>query len=443
MEPPRCGSRFHEGDRSQFHSSVAVKGFQYVCPGCRESWIEHTQNAEQADDGLIRDDLGAAQILIQLANGGRPPLGGTSSAKRKLDVSEESPGERKRRRVESSFQLPPEILSMVWSRCLDSNPKCALDLLVPDWKVCSREKPIHEEFLEIAQVATYTRGTDSAVSTFSTTFGHDDKDHIFLPMKSLDGGLMVVNTTCHNEIVRSFFQEGTQVFKLGESSLPTNIADEGFITDWRDAFPLRGKHLRNILPFDDEQPAEKRKTPSGPPYLFKLLRHVVINSPLSLIDADARSMIGSGTTIAEANLGALNNAIDLDRTSQLWLSWSQMPLLESVLLDLRVYSHDLNTDRGFLSKGEIIGRAMEMRRWLRLKLLVVVGLQSYCFTTSYTSYTARRIEEEDEVDGEPNWFKVFMPAVRPGGKLVLVDRQRDPGGYTKRQGYDVDMDIDL
>ncbi|KAI4867408.1 hypothetical protein F4820DRAFT_413539 [Hypoxylon rubiginosum] len=439
-QPITCTSRFHESDRNH---CVSRNRFQYVCSACRTRWADQIQNAEQDDQDLIREGLEAARILIQLENDGRSLFGDSSSVKRKLDGAEESPKECKRRKVEDNTQLPPEILSTVWSRCLDSTPRCALDLLVPDWKVCNREDPIHEKLLETAQVATYTRGTDAAVSTFSTTFGHDDGDHIFLPMKSLDEGLLVVNTSCRNETVRSFFQEGTQVFQLAKNNLPTSVAGESFITDWRDAFPLRGEQLRNILPFDDEQPGEKRKTPNGPPHLFKLLRHVIINSPLSLVNVDARSMVGSGANIGEANLEALNKAIDLDRTSHLWLSWSQMPLLESVLLDLRIYSHDLNTDRGCVSKTEITQRAGEMGRWLRLKLLVIAGLQSYCFTTSYKSYTAEQIEGDDEVDGEPNWVKVFMPAVRPGGRLVFVDRQMDPVGYTKNHGYDVDMDVDL
>ncbi|KAI1397278.1 hypothetical protein F4819DRAFT_503575 [Hypoxylon fuscum] len=306
---------------------------------------------------------------------------------------------------------------------IDSAPRCALDLLVPDWKACNREDPLRERALKLTRVVTYMRGVDGKGDNFTTTFGHDDGDHIFLPMKSLDDRILRINTRYHSETLRSYFNEGTQVFQLTADTIPSDATGESFLVNWRDAFPMRGQRSRSILPFDDEQPgALKRKIPNGSPYIFKLLRHIVIHSPLALINVDARTMIGIDAKISDDNLEALNKAIDLDRASHLWLSWSEMPMLQSVLLDLRIYGHDLNTDRGCISKGEIVERAKEMGRWLRLKLLVIAGLQSYSFNTSYELYTAKRIMEDDEVDGEPNWIKIFMPAVRPGGKLVLVDR---------------------
>ncbi|KAI1762955.1 hypothetical protein GGR53DRAFT_499497 [Hypoxylon sp. FL1150] len=362
--------------------------------------------------------------------------------KRPRDTPKGSPRESKRLKVESNVQLPPEILSVIWSRCQDSGQRCAFNLLVPDWKLCDREDPLSGKARAITQVATYKRGIDGAAGVFSTSFGHDN-DHIWLPTQSLNDGLLAINTFSHNETIRSFFQDGAQVFALTQNMLSSNVTDESFTTSWRDAFPMRSEHLRSILPFDDEHPGEKKRTPGGPPYVFKLLRHIAVNSPLTLTSVDARSMVGPGTTISAANLEALDNAVDLDRTSHLWLSWSQMPQLESVLLDLRVYSHDLNTDRGFLSKNEIIERAVEMGRHLRLKLLVIAGLQSYCFATAYDSSSTEQIEQLEEIDGEPNWIKVFMPAVRPGGRLVLVDRPTDgPAECTANPAYDSDTDID-
>ncbi|KAI1774971.1 hypothetical protein F4818DRAFT_451906 [Hypoxylon cercidicola] len=410
-----CNSRFHNNDRRQLHHNIVTNSSQYVCPACKGRW---------AENGYSLADI--------------------CDLKRKLDVYEESPREWKRRKVECNPKLSPEMLSAVWLRCLDTEPKCAFKLLVPDWRICDGENPIHEEAPGLTQVATYMRGSDYLASTFSTTSGHDRSDHIFLPFKSLDDRLLVANMWSHNETLRLFFQEGAQVFQLGENNLPDDVTNESFLRNWRDIFPMRRDHMRSILPFDDEQPEEKRTTPKGRPYFFKLLRHIVVSSPLTLMNVDARSMVGPGTDISEANLEALNKAIDLDRTSHLWISWSKMPMLESVLLDLRIYSHDLNTDRGCISKGELIQRAREMGRWLKLKLLVIAGLQSYCFSTSYKSYTAEQIEQADEVDGEPNWIKIFMQALRPAGKLVLIDRQFDKSSACTviNQGYDVDMDID-
>ncbi|KAI6085862.1 hypothetical protein F4821DRAFT_260557 [Hypoxylon rubiginosum] len=489
-----CTSRFHNyaiGKRPE----VALCGFQYVCRSCRPCWGEdrtqstnrdelglapdeledleiaeeifelqsheaHQRLSQLPDDEVLRvsalldslSNLEAAQASRRAENNDICPIAVAHCAKRvkrekrKRKNTVDSLREGKRLKVERIGQLPPEMLSMVWSRCQDSGPRCALDLLVPDWKLCNGENPFSGKAREITQVVTYTRGVDGIASAFSTSFGHDN--HIFLPTQSFDDRLLAINTFSHNETVRSFFQDGAQVFQLTQNNLPSNVTGESFATNWRDVFPMRSEHLRSILPFDDEHPGEKRTTPNGQPYIFKLLRHIVVNSPLTLANIDARSMAGPGTTLSDANLEALNNAIDLDRTSHLWLSWSQMPQLESVLLDLRIYSHDVNTDRGFVSKTEIIARAAEMGRHLRLKLLVIAGLQSYCFSTAYKaykSYTARHVEELDEIDGEPNWVKLFICAVRPGGQLVLVDRPTDdpaPEDCTVTRSYDDDMDTD-
>ncbi|KAI2606568.1 hypothetical protein GGR54DRAFT_644182 [Hypoxylon sp. NC1633] len=353
----------------------------------------------------------------------------SGTQKRKLEISKGDCQEQKRRKTEMDIQLPPEIMSMIISSAIDSEPRCALDLLVPDWSTCIRGNPELEKELDLTRIVTYTRGVGKQSSTLSTMFGHEYRGDILLSMKSLDDNILRLNAWYCNEAVRSFFQEGTQTFHLGVGDLSDDVAKESSQKSWNKSFPIRGERLKDILPFDDE-PIEtiKRRMPSGTPYTFRLLRHIVVHSPLTLMKVDACSLAGPDTKISDANLELLDVAIDLDRGSPLWLSWSQMPMLESVLLDLRIYSHDLNTDRGCLCKSDIIGRAQEMSRWLQLKLLVIAGLQSYSFETSYKSYTAERIEEDDEVDGEPNWIKVFMPAVRPGGKLILVDRLIDGDG---------------
>ncbi|KAI0597737.1 hypothetical protein F4775DRAFT_558390, partial [Biscogniauxia sp. FL1348] len=52
----------------------------------------------------------------------------------------------------------------------------------------------------------------------------------------------------------------------------------------------------------------------------------------------------------------LNN----DRSTSLRLSWSRMPQYESVLLDLHIYSSDLNADVRCLRKKHVIEQTQEM-----------------------------------------------------------------------------------
>ncbi|KAI8963298.1 hypothetical protein F5Y11DRAFT_319883 [Daldinia sp. FL1419] len=354
--------------------------------------------------------------------------------KHKLDTVDDNSPKRIKREDETekemlgtaTLSLPLEILTMILSEALVSTPECALNLLVPEWNTCRQYDPVFDNPLYITGVVTYTRGIAGGAGSLLASHGHEHADHLVLLVKSFHSHLLTLNKWCHDEAIRAYFLEGAQIFELTDDTTLENIDDESFLENWRYYFPIRGRRSREILPYDDEQPgAEKKTLPSGSPYVYQLLRHIIMRSPLTLMNVNANSMAGYGADIYNANLEALDRSIDLDRSSPIWLSWSKMPMLESVLLDLRIYSQDVNTERGFLSKDEVISRAREMGRWLRLKLLVIAGLQSYSFIANYDSYKAESIEEVDEMDGEPNWIKIFSPAVRPGGTLILVDRLTD------------------
>ncbi|KAI1073662.1 hypothetical protein F5B20DRAFT_574654 [Whalleya microplaca] len=387
-------------------------------------------NTEDSSTSNLSQGSGINSNVSKRANE-RKSHADSSSRKRKREVhkQEDNAGERKRQETERAY-LPREIISMILSRALDREPRCALDLLVPDWHICTRQTPALEEVLENTRVVTYTRGAaEGEQGTLSCNHRHHDDDHILLPMKELDERLLKIDKWCYNEAMRAYFQDSVQAFQLTADDHLPGLADESYLANWRYAYPIRGQRAQSILPYDDEHlEMAKLQTPLGAPHVFSLLRHIVVHSPLELLNVDARSALRRDTGVSDAALDTLNTAFDLDRASHLYLSWSQMPMLESVLLDLRVYSTDLNTDRGCISKKDIISRAQEMGRWLRLNLLVIAGLQSYSFfEIKYEDITAEQVENEDGLDGEPNWIKLFAPALRPGGKLVLVDRLLDDG----------------
>ncbi|KAI0110170.1 hypothetical protein F4814DRAFT_451146 [Daldinia grandis] len=462
-----CVSRFHE-QPSDKREIWLYSSFQYTCTACRQKWSERMKTAEQLDKEKLEEERKAheervkeqekirqeekaredeaVRLFMQRANEVvKFPKAGTvyphnrsyeslsselRGQKRKPGIIGDNPREKKSRRIEAETRtnapLPPEVISRALAEALHSTARCALDLIVPDWHPCKQYNPLSENPLNLARVVTYTRGIGGEVGSLSTGLGHGDGDHNFLHVKFANKTLLTLNKWYNNEVTRTLCLEGAQVFELTADGLPPNVTEESSLGNRRDTFPIRGKRSRGILPYDDEEPeADKKVMPSGSPSIFKLLRHIVLRSPLTLMGVDARSMIGFETQIDDDSLEALDIVIDLDRGSPIWLSWSQMPMLESVLLDLRIYSHDINTDRGCIGKGEIIRRAREMSRWLRLKLLVIAGLQSYSFDTSYDAYTTELIEEVDEINGEPNWIKVFSPALRPGGQLILVDRLMD------------------
>lgn len=339
----------------------------------------------------------------------------------------------RRRKTENLYYfVPPELMAMVISHSLEAEPKCAFDLVVPDWNICQDKvvKAGHknlERMLNSSQVVTYTRGTDSEPGKFSSNFSRGYRDHLLTPFIDFDPNAIAVNAMFSSEYLKQFHRGNTHVFTLGTSDLAGEAANEVLdSSNWRDAMPLRGQKAKAVLPYDDE-PVGATKTSAflGSAPAYRNFRHIAVHSPLELMQINAESLAKSGQVTNLSSCEALDSALDLDRSAHLWLSWSQMPNLESVFLDLRVYSHDLNTDRRCVSKFQIISRAQEMGRHLQLGTLVLAGLQSYSFHTSYKTLTVTDIEEWDEIAGEPNWIKVFRSAVRPGGKIVLVDRLAD------------------
>ncbi|KAI1172590.1 hypothetical protein F4777DRAFT_590411 [Nemania sp. FL0916] len=313
---------------------------------------------------------------------------------------------------------------MVISESQIVEPRCAIHLLVPDWNICWNESSGSRRATEIS-VTTYERGLGFRLGSLSYKFYHGDSDHILTPTRKFDSNAAPMSTGFASEYARQFYRKHTHVFTLSVDDLPGGVV-EVLHSDWRSVLPLRSQELRTIVPFDDE-PSNISKGMAGPGSvpIYQYLRHLAVHSPLALMKVDANSFAIKGGANNEVRREALNDAIDLDRSAHLFISWSRMSHLESVFLDLRIYSHDLNTTRRCLSKSHVVDRAKEMGRYLRLRILVLAGLQSYSFGVSYEGRTVQAIEQMDQIDGDPNWIKIFRPAIREGGKIVLVDKLTD------------------
>ena len=115
-------------------------------------------------------------------------------------------------------------------------------------------------------------------------------------------------------------------------------------------------------------------------------------------------------------------------TSQLMLRWQAMEGLEVLAVDLRVYSRP---GRPHVDIYEVRRLARSLRG-KGLKLLVIAGLRSW---SMYDEGRALKVADVEGGWWDPNlmiwrmsgriganWWKEFMRAVRPGGRLVFVDR---------------------
>ncbi|KAI0196337.1 hypothetical protein EV127DRAFT_497736 [Xylaria flabelliformis] len=337
-----------------------------------------------------------------------------------------SPCDQQERKIERTTYVPFEIMAMIISQTLVAPPKCAINLVVPDWSICERETPQVEKLLRITRIVTYVRGMDFQVGTLSCRFSHKDKDHILTPDTDFDLEAFALDVRFASEYTRQFWRSHTHVFTLGTADIPHGMFEKALGSDWGNLLPLRNHRLKAILPFDDEPiDVVKKRSSLVPIPIHQYIRHIAVHSPLELMQMTAENLRLAGYIGDKKKFEALNNALDLERSAHLWLSWSKMPKLESVFLDLRIYSHDLNTKRRCLNKSQVMDRAQEMGRHLQLKTLVLAGLQSYSFNVAYDGVTARDVENCELIDNEPNWIKIFRPAIRGGGKIVLVDRLTD------------------
>ncbi|KAL2017705.1 hypothetical protein VTK56DRAFT_1730 [Thermocarpiscus australiensis] len=172
----------------------------------------------------------------------------------------------------------------------------------------------------------------------------------------------------------------------------------------------------------------------GPRYLFQHVRHLVLNTVPQLAElgaCDVGTMPSVWRHDSILNLVRLEDRLVFERKANLLLRWNALERLESLFLDLRGYSHP---KKRYLCDEDVVDIATSL--WGKgLKLLVVAGLRSWSW---YPGPEPLGIEEvqagtwdpewgawvDERKAGMINWWRMFEKAVRPGGRLVFVDKQR-------------------
>lgn len=183
----------------------------------------------------------------------------------------------------------------------------------------------------------------------------------------------------------------------------------------------------------DSLPGGERSEGGAPRYLYQRLRHLVVNTVPALagVQADDLGTVPSvWLPAASRNLVYLAERLDYERRANLLMRWDALESLETLFLDLRGYSMP---ETRFLYFGDVVRLAQGLAG-KRLKLLVIAGLRSW------RDYPGTEPLGIDEVEGgvwDPedrvwvnasggravNWWRAFARAVRPGGRLVFVDRE--------------------
>ncbi|KAK1769403.1 hypothetical protein QBC33DRAFT_617557 [Phialemonium atrogriseum] len=287
-------------------------------------------------------------------------------------------------------QLPLELIIKILAMSLEEEPVCAFNLLAPEWNLCGRQH--------------------GGQGHLSTTFDHCSKDCIHLPLMHDPRGLPPLEPYLDRELVKEW--SGTNTMVLGQ-------------TPWY------------IGPLSDSELARKAMVPpvpgtTGAPitFIYERIQHLVLNTVPSLWDlknTDFGTMPDYPQDIAPGVLEAIDAQLAVERSFHLIADWAAMTRLESVFLDVRPFS------RSKLGEADIAAAACGLAG-RGLKLLVVAGLRSFEY---YTGPEPMEMgpdsdAEDDGKDGgrayNPggwDWIRLFRDAVRPGGKLILVDKQLD------------------
>ncbi|KAI0159555.1 hypothetical protein GGR57DRAFT_428710 [Xylariaceae sp. FL1272] len=318
--------------------------------------------------------------------------------KRPNEEGNERSESRKKRRFEHKEYLNSTLLPIVMEQLVDPEYVCALELVVPDWGICREAKRVRDSAVRLT---TYTLGAPDQVSTLAFTCGHED--HILTPVAELRGAIMKISKMCYAEYLQAFCRTHTHTFSYYAPDFRSSQSSSTRMC------PTHRK-AREILPYDDEMifghlpKLEVTLSPKGPP-IYDDLRHIAIHTPLCLVE----------------NFLPHDDDLYSALALPVYIAWSQMPKLETVFLDLRTYSLEKNTEFRLLSKKEIAECAREMGQHLHLKLLLLAGLGSQAFDMGYHGIEDNEVPEAEEIDGQPNWIKLFCPALRPGGRIIFVD----------------------
>jgi len=170
-------------------------------------------------------------------------------------------------------------------------------------------------------------------------------------------------------------------------------------------------------------------------YLFKRVRHLVVNCEMELADVEATDLgvlPSNFGGVAARNLRFLAERLEYERRAQFFVRWDVMERLETLCLDLRGYSLPRNR---YLHKADVfrLARSLEGKG---LEMLVIAGLRSW---SHYPDTDPLEIAEVEGGIWDPeervwvdergpmdiNWWMMFKNAVRPGGCLVFVDKEND------------------
>ncbi|KAK0731477.1 hypothetical protein B0H67DRAFT_74916 [Lasiosphaeris hirsuta] len=355
----------------------------------------------------------------------------------------------------SISDLPPELITKILLARFTQPPVCAFHLLAPGWNICQREYRELQKTIKVARVDTYIVPAKGHQGEISSTFDHEECDHIFLPVMEDPRKFEALSPFYHRELVREW-ASNTLIVVAQQArwveSLLANIKDTDCL--------LRSPETMCLLPYEEERytrtptddthshstnasddvDAGKDRLPvlstieqnETSKFCFQLIRHLMLNTSPRLMGARAEEFGALPSTpatgITRRNVQMIEELLWSERKTWLELDWGRLERLETLFIDVRNYGSGI-------VEGVDADDLYEMAESLsgkNLKLLVIAGLRSYKLFPGVELLNIEEVERWETDSGETqagrsldgyNWWLVFRDAVRPGGKLVFVDKR--------------------
>ncbi|KAK3984826.1 hypothetical protein QBC44DRAFT_362807 [Cladorrhinum sp. PSN332] len=370
--------------------------------------------------------------------------------------------------------FPEELRERVLFFMYADDARCVYESFCPEWGLCGHDDDDDDDGDDKDNQGAKKGGIrfdtcvipedDGETGRVTTVFGHGEKegedDHECLPFYREDprgfdpGGVMPVEMK--RQLVREWVDRSLVV--VGHEKVRLNQGYYEF--GWgRMEWILRGWEVERLLPGvdnddddDDNQRGRRRRRknrvvmdvlPGGDggevEYLYGRIRYLCINTRPRLLRVRP---LDAGDPRYSEGKWAVERGLKSEWRATFGLDWVRMKRLEGLWVDLRIWSAVNGGPRregiGFF--GEVVRDLIKGLSGRKLKVLVVAGLESY-------EWGWRGEEEEiveDDLEGgkldeesglyvfegseRVNWFKTFREAraVRPGGRLVFVNKEKDP-----------------
>ncbi len=331
--------------------------------------------------------------------------------------------------------LPVEVITNIFVQSIQDKSVCAFKVFIPEWRLCERPYRQFENSVRCTRADTYITPIEGGkCGQVSTTFDHCSQDHLYFPIIPDSDDHPKIDPYFDGELLTAYLRDSLIVINQEKQSL-RGIADFVLYGTPPDMRLLRSPLTRSLLPYADDfqfpltyrrrlppDPSRHQdEQPCEPRFQYEEITNLVLNAN-PYINRFLPQRIEQNAWPNDLNrheYEQLSLKLELEKCSHFYVNFPLMARLETLFIDARQFSRDEIP----LELVQLLANSLSK---VKLKLLVIAGLRSFTKYPGGDSLTLEDVAQtEDPMIGEPNFFSMFTEALRPGGKLILVDRAAD------------------